>query len=211
MRWRLAAVSAGLTLVILMLFGGVIGGVATQRIRDDFNSEVRSAVQILASEFKVEYPAFGPPQAREGPRLNDFVLPDDAAARVLDINGDVRGDDHGARPGWARPSAGISDHDGIRVATEPIIDENGTTTGYVQYGRSIEHVDATIDRLWLFIAGGVLGGTLLASLRRGRDRPPGDAPDRLADRDRARDRRPPATPRGRCRSRRSKTRSANWP
>ncbi|HYJ20917.1 MAG TPA: hypothetical protein VEW07_02700, partial [Solirubrobacterales bacterium] len=86
LRWRLAAVSAGLTLAILMLFGAVIGGVATQRIRDDFNSEVRSAAQILASEFKVEYPAFGPPRAREGPRLNDFVLPDDAAARVLDIN-----------------------------------------------------------------------------------------------------------------------------
>jgi two-component system OmpR family sensor kinase len=161
LRWRLAAVSASLTLVILMLFGAVIGGVATQRIRDDFNSEVRSAVQILASEFKIEYPAFGPPRAREGPRLNDFVLPDDAAARVLDINGDVRASTRGSA-GLGPPRAGISDHDGIRVATEPIIDENEATTGYVQYGRSVEHVDSTIDRLWLFIAGGVLLGTLLA-------------------------------------------------
>src|SRR5258707_5767063 len=96
LRWRLAAVSAGLTLVILMLFGAVIGGVATQRIRDDFNSEVRSAVQILAGEFKIEYPAFGAPRAREGPRLNDFVLPDDASARVLDINGDVRASTRGS-------------------------------------------------------------------------------------------------------------------
>ena len=161
LRWRLAAVSAGLTLVLLMLFGAVIGGVATQRIRDDFNSEVSSAVQILASEFKVEYPAFGPPRAREGPRLNDFVLPDDAAARVLDVNGDVRASTSGSA-GLGPPKAGISNHDGIRVATEPIVDENGTTTGYVQYGRSVEHVNSTIDRLWLFIAGGVLLGTLLA-------------------------------------------------
>jgi two-component system, OmpR family, sensor kinase len=161
LRWRLAAVSAGLTLVILMLFGAIIGGVATQRIRDDFNGEVSSAVQILASEFKIEYPAFGPPQAREGPRLSDFVLPDDASARVLDVNGDVRA----ATPGSAQlgpPHAGISDHGNIRVATEPIVDDNGTTTGYVQYGRSIEHVESTIDRLWLFIGGGVLLGTLLA-------------------------------------------------
>ncbi|MDX6595079.1 MAG: two-component system, OmpR family, sensor kinase [Solirubrobacterales bacterium] len=161
LRWRLAAVSAGLTLVLLMLFGAVIGGVATQRIRDDFNREVSSAVQILASEFKVEYPAFGPPRAREGPRLNDFVLPDDAAARVLDINGDVRASTRGSAH-LGPPKAGISDHDGIRVAMEPIVDENGTTTGYVQYGRSVQHVSSTIDRLWLFIAGGVLLGTLLA-------------------------------------------------
>jgi len=161
LRWRLAAVSASLTLVILMLFGAVIGGVATQRIRDDFNSEVSSAVQILASEFKIEYPAFGPPRAREGPRLSDFVLPDDASARVLDIHGNVRA----STPGSALlgpPQAGISDHGDIRVATEPIVDENGVTTGYVQYGRSVQHVDSTIDRLWLFIGGGVLLGTLLA-------------------------------------------------
>jgi two-component system, OmpR family, sensor kinase len=163
LRWRLAAVSASLTLALLMMFGAVIGGVATQRIRDDFNGEVSSAVQILASEFKVEYPAFGPPRAREGPRLNDFVLPDDAAARVLDVNGDVRASTRGSA-GLGPPKAGISDHDGIRVATEPIIDENGTTTGYVQYGRSVEHVDSTVDRLWLFIAAGVSFGTLLASL-----------------------------------------------
>jgi signal transduction histidine kinase len=161
LRWRLAAVSAGLTLAILMLFGAVVGGVATQRIRNDFNGEVRSAVQILAGEFKIEYPAFGPPRAREGPRLNDFVLPDDASARVLDVNGDVRASTRGSAD-LGPAQAGISDHDGIRVATEPIVDENGTTTGYVQYGRSVEHVDSTIKRLWLFIAGGVLLGTLLA-------------------------------------------------
>jgi signal transduction histidine kinase len=163
LRWRLAAVSAGLTLVLLMLFGAVIGGVATQRIRDDFNGEVRSAVQILASEFKIEYPAFGPSRAREGPRLNDFVLPDDAAARVLDINGDVRASTSGSAH-LGPPQAGLSEHDGIRVATEPIVDENGATTAYVQYGRGVEHVDSTIDRLWLFIAGGILLGTLLAIL-----------------------------------------------
>ena len=36
-RWRLAGVSAGLTLVILLVFGAVVGQVATSRIRDDFN------------------------------------------------------------------------------------------------------------------------------------------------------------------------------
>jgi len=162
LRWRLAAVSAGLTLVILMLFGAVVGGVATQRIRDDFNSEVRTAAQILAGEFKIEYGPFRT-YVQEGPRLNDFVLPDDASARVLDVNGNLLKKSSGAAD-LGPPRPGTSDHGSIRVATETIVAADGTVTGYVQYGRNVEHVESTIDRLWLFIAAGVLGGTLLASL-----------------------------------------------
>jgi signal transduction histidine kinase len=161
LRWRLAAVSAGLTLAILLLFGAVVGGVATERIRSDFNSEVRTAAQILAAEFKIEYGAFRT-YVQEGPRLNDFVLPDDASARVLDVNGSLLKESTGAT-GLGPPRSGLSDHGEIRVATEPIVAADGTTTGYVQYGRDVSHVDSTVDRLWLFIAAGVLGGTLLAS------------------------------------------------
>jgi signal transduction histidine kinase len=50
----------------------------------------------------------------------------------------------------------------MRVATEPIISESRQITGYVQYGRSLAHVDSTIDRVWLLVAAGILGGTLLA-------------------------------------------------
>ena len=57
-----------------MLFGAVIGGVATQRIRDDFNSEVRSAAQILAGEFKIEYGPFRT-YVQEGPRLERLRPP----------------------------------------------------------------------------------------------------------------------------------------
>jgi two-component system OmpR family sensor kinase len=162
LRWRLAAVSASLTLVILMLFGGVIGAVATKRIRDDFNSEVRTAAQILASEFKIEYGAFHT-YVQEGPRLNDFVLSDDASARVLDVRGNLLRENTGAA-NLGRPRPGLSDHGQIRVATELILAPDGTTTGYVQYGRDMGHVDSTINRLWLFIAAGVFFGTLLASL-----------------------------------------------
>ena len=35
---------------------------------------------------------------------------------------------------------------------------------YLQYARSTDSLDATISRLWLFLGGGVLGGTLLAAL-----------------------------------------------
>jgi two-component system OmpR family sensor kinase len=162
-RWRLAAVSSGLTLVILLLFGGAIGKIATQRIRDDFNGEVRSAVQILAGEFRIVYPPFGEPEARRGPQLDAFVLPDDASARVFDANGNLLKQSTGS-VALGPPKPGITDYGEMRVDTERIISESGAIAGYVQYGRSLDHVESTVDRVWLLILGGILGGTLLASL-----------------------------------------------
>jgi len=161
-RWRLAAVSAGLTLVILMLFGGAIGQIATQRIRDDFNGEVRSAVQILAGEIRIVTPVFGEPEAQKVPSLDAFVLPDDASARVLDVNGNTLGEGGNHAEALGSPHPGLSDHSGMRVATTAITSDSGEVTGYVQYGRSLSHVEDTIDRVWLLIAAGILGGTLLA-------------------------------------------------
>ncbi len=162
-RWRLAAVSSGLTLLILLLFGGAIGQIATQRIRDDFDNEVRTAVQILASEVRIVYPAFGEPQLQQGPQLDSFVLPDDASARVFDVNGKLRGASTDAAP-LGTPKPGITNYEGFEVATEQIINEAGQVSGYVQYGRSLEHVNSTVERVWLLIGAGILAGTLLASL-----------------------------------------------
>jgi two-component system OmpR family sensor kinase len=162
-RWRLAAVSSGLTLVILVLFGGAIGQIATQRIRDDFNGEVRSAVQILAGELRIVYTPFGEARAQRGPQLDAFVLPDDASARIFDANGNLIEQSSGAAA-LGPPREGLSTFDEMRVATERINSETGTPTGYVQYGRSLDHVESTVDRVWLLILGGIFGGTLLASL-----------------------------------------------
>ncbi len=162
-RWRLAAVSSGLTLAILMIFGAAIGQMATSRIRDDFDGEVRSAVQILASEFRIVYPLVGEPEARRGLQLDAFVLPDGASARVLDFNGNLLKQSTGsASLGPLQP--GLSDHGDMRVATAAVNSESGEVTGYVQYGRDLSHLDATTGRVWLLIAAGILGGTLLASL-----------------------------------------------
>ncbi|HSK50749.1 MAG TPA: HAMP domain-containing sensor histidine kinase [Solirubrobacterales bacterium] len=161
-RWRLAAVSAGLTLAILLVFGITIGQVATQRIRSDFDGEVRNAAQTLATEFRIVYTPFGS-YAEEGPRLPDFVHADDARARVLDVDGNVKRHTTAAAD-LGDLSSGMSEHNGMRVATAEIVSETGEVTGYVQYGRDLSHVDATVGRLWLFVFAGVFGGTLLATL-----------------------------------------------
>ena len=97
------------------------------------------------------------------PRLNDFVRPDEASARVFDVSGNLI--EHSSNASELGPaSLGLSTYDGNRVATAAIRNDEGIATGFVEYGRSIAHLDSTVSRLWLFIAAGIFGGTLLASL-----------------------------------------------
>jgi signal transduction histidine kinase len=53
----------------------------------------------------------------------------------------------------------------LRVITARIVSAaSGGTAGYIEYARSEEQIEATIERLWLFIGAGVVGATLLAGL-----------------------------------------------
>jgi two-component system, OmpR family, sensor kinase len=167
-RWRIAAVSSGLTLVILMVFGGVIGQIATSRIRDDFNNEVNSAVEILQQELHITTSLAGE-QIVQPHELGAYVLPDDAEIRVFDQTGRVLANT--TFPGTERPNTaslgepelGTVERNGMRIETA-VLRENGVDLGYVQYGRSTAHVEDTIDRIWLLIVAGIFGGTALASL-----------------------------------------------
>jgi two-component system, OmpR family, sensor kinase len=161
-RWRLAAASAGLTLAILLVFGAIIGQVATSRIHDDFNRQVSGAAQTLAAESHVFNTTLG--TIFRGPKLDDFVRPDGASARVFDAEGNLIEESTGAESMGSSSSLGLADYGQMRVATTRISGESGATTGFIQYGRNIAHLNSTVDRLWLFIAAGILGGTLFAIL-----------------------------------------------
>jgi len=159
--WRLAAVSAGLTAAILLLFGAIVGNLAAQRVRDDFNREIKGAVSTLGSQVRVVDTITNTLIAEE-PDLADFVSPNDASARIYD----ARGQQLDASPGAAElgpPAPGVSEVGSMRVVTLALRSrQSGRIAGYVQYGRDEQHVDSTIDRLWLFIFAGVLGATVLA-------------------------------------------------
>jgi signal transduction histidine kinase len=161
-RWRLAAASAGLTLAILVIFAAVIGHLASQRIRDDFNRELKGAVRTLANEVRIEDTPTNS-LITKSPFLDDYVLPNDATARIFDANGVLRSANSNAED-LGPPVPGIRQEGSLRVATAVLRSPStGRVAGYVQYARSNEHVDSTIERLWLLVAAGVLGGTLLAS------------------------------------------------
>ncbi|HEY1285790.1 MAG TPA: HAMP domain-containing sensor histidine kinase [Solirubrobacterales bacterium] len=162
-RWRLAGVSAGLTLVILVLFGGIVGNLATQQVRDDFNNEVENAVSALASQVQIADTITNPLIVRE-PDLGDFASANGATARIFDWRG-VEIDSSPNAADLGPPVPGVHERDGMRIETLTLRSRlTGRVAGYVQYGRDEEHVDSTINRIWLFIAAGVLGATLLACL-----------------------------------------------
>jgi two-component system OmpR family sensor kinase len=162
-RWQLAAVSAGLTLGILLLFGAIVGNLAADRVRDDFSREMKGAVATLASQVQIVDTITNTLIVRE-PDLGDFVSPNDASVRIYD----ARGQQLDASPNAAQlgpPVPGVHEVGEMRVATLVLRSrQSGRIAGYVQYGRNEHHIDSTIGRLWLFIAAGVIGATLLASL-----------------------------------------------
>jgi two-component system, OmpR family, sensor kinase len=162
-RWRLAAVSAGLTLAILVLFGAIIGNLAAQRVRDDFNREMTGAVSTLASQVQIVDTITNTLIIHE-PDLADFVSPNDASVRIYDAGGRQLDSSPNAAA-LGPPVPGVHHVGELRVVTAVLRSrQSGRIAGYVQYGRNEGHIDSTVDRLWVLIAAGVLGATLLASL-----------------------------------------------
>ncbi len=141
----------------------IVGNLATQRIRDDFNREMKGAVATLASQVQIVDTITNTLIVRE-PDLGDFVSPNDASVRIYDS----QGSELDASPNAAElgpPVPGIRDIGEMRVVTVALRSrQTGRIAGYVQYGRDEQHIDSTVGRLWLLIAAGVLGATLLASL-----------------------------------------------
>ena len=164
MRWRIAAATAGLTLGILVAFALVLGNLVGDRVRDDFDDELRDAAGALASEMRVGFDPLRP--ARDRARR--------PARRLRD--GRRRGDQHRQRrrsprrPATDRsadlgqPSADVADRGRLRVASEAISGPSSAGAYFIQYARPDSDVEATISRLWLFLTAGVIGGTLLALL-----------------------------------------------
>ena len=162
-RWRVAAVSAVLTLVIRACFAAVVGRLAGDRLRGDFRDELRAAAGELAFSLQVEPRSPLPPHVT-GPDLQQFAMANDARIRVVTSDGSLLSATPGA-PDLGEPHPGVEQIGGYEVATAPILTNRiDLPTVYVQYARNLTDVEDTIDRLWLFLITGALGGSVLAAV-----------------------------------------------
>ena len=162
-RWRLAVTSAILTFAILLGFALVIGFFTVREMRADFDDEVRQNADLLQERLEVE------PTLGDGYRIGterellEFVSGSDVVIRILNVNGDlVRGPDD---PNLGPPHRGLRDVGHYRVASRELVrpfTEN--VVAYVQYAKDRRPLTATVRRLRVFLALGVLGGGILALL-----------------------------------------------
>ncbi|MEA2331218.1 MAG: two-component system, OmpR family, sensor kinase [Thermoleophilaceae bacterium] len=175
-RFKLALVTAALTFGILCVFAAVIGAVAEQRIRAGFDDDLRATVADLADRLNPQRTADGQVDISEQSLTG--AAAGGAQLRLLRRNGDVvypRGLLPLAQPGVE----GLSDLGDYRVISRaltisnpdtpqafgPLTDESvARVVGFVQYAKPRATVARTVNRVRLFLAFGVLGGTLLAFL-----------------------------------------------
>jgi two-component system, OmpR family, sensor kinase len=169
-RWRLAVTSAGLTFVILLVFAVVIGMFTANRLRSDFDNDLRATAaeldQRLQDEITID-PFSGETQISGEDVVAATVgggATGDAAVRILYPNGDVLFPEDGAID-LGTPAVGVREAAGYRVVSEAITSPGGpTAAAYLQYGRPESSLDSTIARVNLFLGIGVVGGTGLALL-----------------------------------------------
>ena len=161
-RWRLAAVSAALTLVILLGFAAVVGRLTTNKLESDFRDDVSETARELAFETDVS-PGPGGTLTIQRPNLGTTTA-EGAHARVVTQSGQVVGPTNTPALGPPEPDV-IKTVGPYQVAAEPIRNiELGLPPLYIQYARDHQNLETTIDRVWLFLAAGVLIGTALAYL-----------------------------------------------
>src|SRR5687767_4008562 len=158
--WRLAAVSAALTFLILVVFALIVGRLFADRLTDDFNDELKTSASALA--FEIQASASG--LDIRAPSLDEVAMADQAEARIVDENGDPL-IQSGVVPDLGAPQPGIREVGDMVVASAPVTTSQlGAPAVYVQYARDKDDLDSTIGRMWVFLAAGVLIGTLLAAV-----------------------------------------------
>ena len=166
-RWRLAGTSALLTFAILLAFAIVIGQLTASRVRSDFGNETKAAVAELTDRLKI---TIRPNSTLIQPPLDLYAAPNHAVIRILRrYTGDFIAGTTRA-PNLGPPVQGTAFVRGYRVEergvvlqyADPVTGNLDQLALWVQYGRKVSDLEATVRRIRLFLALGVFGGTLLA-------------------------------------------------
>jgi two-component system OmpR family sensor kinase len=169
LRWRLAALSGGLTFLVLCVFAVVIGQTTASRIRSDFRHEVEQATtNLLRTSIPVRYDYDSNKTTIPSSVVRTYAAPNQAVIRILDRSGHVKAATNGApdfeklglRTGTSGQVAGYR----VETRLTPFTINNGAITElvYVQYARKTAPTEASVHQVRLFLLLGVLLGSGLA-------------------------------------------------
>jgi two-component system, OmpR family, sensor kinase len=177
---KVAVVTAALTFLILCLFSVAIGAVAEQRIRDGFDDDLRATSADLQNGLTPDPGPDGTPQlSAEDLDLLEGFAAGDAVVRVTSLDGGrLIFPSSGPVPQLGPPIEGVTDAGDLRVVSRELVaatfERSGSfeliplpvarAVGWVQYAKPEDSVERTVNRVRVFLALGVLGGTLLAFL-----------------------------------------------
>ena len=167
-RWRLAGGSALLTMVILCGFAVIVGVLTTQQIESDFNRQVAGAADELerSLEPRLVLDETGAPEGirlnRNAAYLEAYASSYNAVIRIVTSDGRRIKTTQDA-PYLPPPRTTTEEFDGYRIESRMV---SAIPFGriYIQYARRLSDVQATANRVKVFLGLGVLGGAALALL-----------------------------------------------
>ncbi|MCB8915107.1 MAG: HAMP domain-containing histidine kinase [Thermoleophilales bacterium] len=164
-QWKLAAVSSGITFVILVAFGLAVGQITTNQLRDNYAADTEAKVKELAAEIR-EKDLITPAYFGDEAVLNNLLASVNGSADITSLANGIRYRPPNSHDLGAPTSPGISNSDGWQVATAVVTQSRNEpyALGLVRYGRPMDRLDASIGRIWISILAGTLGATLLAAL-----------------------------------------------
>ncbi|HNC05521.1 MAG TPA: HAMP domain-containing sensor histidine kinase [Solirubrobacterales bacterium] len=169
-QWKLAAVSAGITFVILVAFGLAVGQITTNQLRDNYAADTEAKANELAAEIRrrnLVACLVTPGYIGDASGLSNLLASVNGAADVTTLANKTRFQLPNTHDlGDPSTTSGISTYDGWQVATAVVYQSEDipTPVALVRFGRPMERLDASVGRIWISILAGALGATLLAAL-----------------------------------------------
>jgi signal transduction histidine kinase len=178
-RWRLGGGSAALTFVILASVAIVTDVLTDRQLSSSFRAQTTGALGRLSGKLGVTYDA-STGQVSCAADLVSYAASDDAQIRFFASNGKLLcsqaydatdttaiNSPHLAPPQrYAHPRQTFVQN-GYYVATQGGISykgPHGDRSGWLYYARPLSSLDTTISEVRVYLAGGVLVGTILAML-----------------------------------------------
>jgi two-component system, OmpR family, sensor kinase len=162
-RWRLALTSATLTFLILAAFAIVVGVFTTRQVREHFDDDLRATVGDLQTRVHASQQCpNGLTLCLTGADAVQQAAAGDAVDRVVAADGHILLPAKHNVP-LGSPLVTLQNVGPYRVISRPIfISQTPNPVAFIQYAKTRESTNGTLDRIRLFLIAGVFGGALLA-------------------------------------------------